>query len=90
MLSNSIECSVLSPICCTSITCCEPPPECIPCNCPLIIKHLLIECADLNDVRQRFYQVHSLQDLFKMVKPEVILDFSKAALLHRLKFIKSL
>ena len=43
----------------------EPPPECIPCNCPLTIKHLLIECGDFNDVRQRFYQVPSLQDLFK-------------------------
>ena len=50
----------------------EPPPECIPCNCPLTIKHLLIKCAD---VRQRFYQVPSVQDLFKAVKPEVILDF---------------
>ena len=35
----------------------EPPPECIPCNCPLTIKHLLIECVDFIDVRQRFYQV---------------------------------
>ena len=43
----------------------EPPPGCIPCNCPLTIKHLLIECVDFNDVRQRFYQVPSLQDLFK-------------------------
>ena len=41
----------------------EPPPECIPCNCLLTIKHLLIECVDFNDVRQRFYQVPSLQDL---------------------------
>ena len=59
----------------------EPPPECIPCNCPLTINHLLvlIECAYFNDVRQRFYQVPSLQDLFKTVKPEVILDFLKAA-----------
>ena len=62
----------------------EPPPECIPCNCPLTIKHLLIECVDFNDVRQRFYQVPSLQDLFKTVKPEVILDFLKAAVLYRL------
>ena len=50
----------------------EPPPECIPCNCPLTIKHLLIECVDFNDVRQSFYQVPSLQDLFKTVKPEVV------------------
>ena len=53
-------------------------------NCPLTIKHLLIECVDFNDVRQRFYQVPSLQDLFKTVKPEVILEFSKAAALYRL------
>ena len=43
----------------------EPPPECIPCNCPLTIKHLLIEGAGFNDVRQRFYQVPSVQDRFK-------------------------
>ena len=62
----------------------EPPPECIPCNCLLTIKHLLIECVDFNDVRQRFYQVPSLQDLFKTVKAEVILEFLKAAALYRL------
>ena len=62
----------------------EPPPECIPCNCLLTIKHLLIECVDFNDVRQRFYQVPSLQDLFKTVEAEVILEFLKAAALYRL------
>ena len=38
----------------------ELPPECIPCNCPLTIKHLLIDCVDFRDVRQRFYRVPSL------------------------------
>ena len=61
----------------------EPPPECIPCNCPLTIKHLLIECVDFSDVRQRFYRVPSLQDLLKTVKPEVILEFLKASALYR-------
>ena len=32
---------------------------------------------------QRFYQVPSLQDLFKTVKPEVVLEFLKAAALYR-------
>ena len=32
---------------------------------PLTIKHLLIGCADFNDVRQTFYQVPSSQDFFK-------------------------
>ena len=62
----------------------EPPPECITCNCPLTIKHLLIKCVDFSDVRQRFYRVPSLGDLFKTVKPEVILEFLKAAALYGL------
>ena len=40
--------------------------------------------ADFSDVRRRFYQVPSLQDLSKTVKPEAILDFLKAAALYRL------
>ena len=45
---------------------------------------LVGECADFNDVTLIFYQVPSLQDLFKTVRPEVILDFLKAAALYRL------
>ena len=40
-----------------------------------MVKHILIECVDFSNVRQRFYRVPSLQDLFKTVKPEVILEF---------------
>ena len=49
-----------------------------------VVQHLLIQCADFNDVRWRCDQVPSLQDLCKTVKPEVILDFLKAAALYRL------
>ena len=35
-------------------------------------------------VRQRLYQVPFLQDRFNTVKPEVILEFLKAAALYRL------
>ena len=46
----------------------------------------LIECADFNDGQQLFYQVPSLQDLFKTDKADVILDFLKlkAAAQYRL------
>ena len=49
---------------------------------PLLVYDGLIECADFNDGQQRFYQVPSLQDLFKTVKPEVILDFLKVVALY--------
>ena len=46
----------------------------------------LIECADFNDGQQLFYQVPSLQDLFKTDKADVILDLLKlkAAAQYRL------
>ena len=57
---------------------------CIPSNYSPTIKYLLIECVDFNYVRRRFYQVPFLQNLFKTVNPEVILDFLKGAALYRL------
>ena len=50
----------------------------------LSVEHILIECVNFNDVRQGFYQVPSLHDLFKTVKAQIILDFLKAAALFRL------
>ena len=64
--------------------------EPLPCNCPLTIKKLLIECADFNVVWQRFYQVSSLQDLSKTVKPELIFDFLIESSCAVQAFMKSL
>ena len=57
-------------------------PECIPCQCPLTIKHILLECIDLKEIRERFYHASDLSELFKTVKAEVILNFLKAAGLY--------
>ena len=62
----------------------EPPTECIQCNCLLTVKHLLIECAEFNYAKQRFYRVPSLQDLFKTFKADVVVDYLKAAALYML------
>ena len=48
------------------------------------IQHLLIECADFTDIRQKCYQVPTLQDPFKTLKAEVILKSLKAAVLYPL------
>ena len=53
-------------------------------NCQKLYKNLLIEGVD---VWQRFYRVPSLQDLFKTVKPEVILEFLKVAALYMLLLV---
>ena len=57
----------------------EPPPECIVCNCTLTVKHLLLNCVDVDALRQQFYQVANLPELFKSVSPEKIVGFLKAA-----------
>ena len=41
--------------------------ECIPCNYNYSIKHILIDCLDVSDVRQNFYNVNNLYHLFTNV-----------------------
>ena len=40
----------------------------------MVTGHLIIECADFNDVRRRFHQVASLQDL---LSPPMQMSFWK-------------
>ena len=46
-----------------------------PCNSNYSLKHVLIECVDVSDVRQTFYNVNNLTDLFTNV--DTILSFRK-------------
>ena len=46
----------------------------------LLLKHIILECVHFAGVRRRFCQVPTLQDLFKSVKAEVILEFLESAL----------
>jgi hypothetical protein len=38
----------------------EERPECIPCNSNCSIKHILIDCVDVADVRQTLYNVNTI------------------------------
>jgi hypothetical protein len=41
----------------------EERPECIPCNSNFSLRQVLIDCVDVVDVRQTFYNVSNLYDL---------------------------
>jgi ribonuclease HI len=56
----------------------EDMPECVGCCCPLTVKHILVECADFNHIRPRFYRVASMKQLFDEVEPTKVLNFLKA------------
>jgi hypothetical protein len=55
----------------------EERPECIPCNSNYLLKHVLIDCVDVADVRQTFYNVNSLSNLFTNVAGDTILQILK-------------
>ena len=53
----------------------EERPECIPCNFNYSFKHVLIDCVDVADVLQTFYNVNNLSNLFTNVEGDTILEF---------------
>ena len=54
----------------------EPPPKC-PCGNQYTIKHILIECTKLTNIRWRFYNVDNMNKLFRIIDPKQILNFLK-------------
>ena len=53
-------------------------PTCQFCSLPLTVNHILLECANLNTIRQRFFRVPSLKDFFDdSIDNRIIIDFIK-------------
>jgi len=52
-------------------------PECGTCQCPLTVKHILVECVDLKDVRNKHFVASSIKDLFDSIEVHKIIDFIK-------------
>jgi len=55
----------------------EEKPECIGCAHDFTISHVLLNCIEFADTRQRFYEEQDLKSLFENVTPSDILDFIK-------------
>ena len=52
-------------------------PTCSTCGHPLTVRHILLDCVNLQDVRRRHYSVTCLRDLFETVDNRVVIDFIK-------------
>jgi len=59
-------------------------PQCSHCHCPLTVAHVLLECNHYNVVRQRYFSVSSLHELFDTVNAQVILGFIRDIALYHL------
>ena len=53
----------------------EEAPICVACNVVLTVKLILIECADLLEIRKKYFEEKSLYSLVRNVIPEVVFDF---------------
>jgi len=52
-------------------------PECGTSQCPLTVKHILVECVELKDVRNKHFVASSIKDLFDNIEAQKIIDFIK-------------
>jgi len=50
-------------------------PECGICQCPLTVKHILVECVDLKDVRNKHFVASSIKDLFDNIEAHKNFNF---------------
>ena len=48
-------------------------PTCQSCGIPLTVKHILVECANFRDIREKYFTVFSLADLFSRVDNHTVI-----------------
>ena len=53
----------------------EAAPECIPCFTSLTVAHLFLHCVDVAQIRDKYFKVASMKDLFDKVPVTTILNF---------------
>lgn len=53
----------------------EEQPECVICDCPLTVKHILLDCVDFDHIRSKYFNVDNMQALFEQVNASLILDY---------------
>jgi len=54
-------------------------PTCTKCDAVLPVKHILLDCPELRDVRLKYFTAYSLNDIFESVDNQFIIDFIKDA-----------
>ena len=57
-------------------------PRCITCDCPLTVKHILLQCVDFEHIRRKYFNADSLSQLFSSVSAKSITDFIKEIKLY--------
>ena len=61
----------------------EPPPLCVGCDKCLTIKHILTECVEFNDQREKYLRSKHLREIFQLVDPRRIIGFLRETRLYK-------
>ena len=54
------------------ILCVNDPPTCQLCGLPVAVRHILVECVGLRNIRTKYFTVFSVADLFQSVNNSII------------------
>ena len=72
-------------ICVTGEYAKEEPPVCVACGTMITFKHILTECADLAEVRKKYFEEKSLYSFLRNANPEKTFDFLREiGVFHRI------
>ena len=52
----------------------EDEPRYVACYCDLTVEHILIECGDISEVRQRYYDAENLLQLVRQISVTYVFD----------------
>ena len=55
----------------------EERPECVGCQTPWTVKHILLECVDFRQTRVKYFQANTMKELFDSANTDNILKFLK-------------
>jgi len=58
-------------------------PLCDECKCSLTVKHILLDCCNLQNIREKYFKCSLLKELFESVDATTIMDFIKGASFYR-------
>ena len=59
--------------------CGDDPPTCQLCGLPVSVRHILVECVGLWDIRTKYFTVSSVVELFQSVHNSIVINFIKEA-----------
>ena len=55
----------------------EEQPQCVGCEAPFTVRHCLLECGDFAQVRNNYFHVDNMKQLFKDIHIDRIMTFLK-------------